>query len=73
MGNRESEKADPAFPISDSPLPIPSDVAGAEGFEPTNAGIKTRCLNHLATPLEKLSWNRKPGAGSRSEARNRRF
>lgn len=26
-------------------------MAGAEGFEPTDAGIKTRCLNHLATPL----------------------
>lgn len=25
-------------------------MAGVEGFEPTNAGIKTRCLNHLATP-----------------------
>ena len=25
-------------------------VAGVAGFEPTNAGIKIRCLNHLATP-----------------------
>ena len=25
-------------------------MAGAVGFEPTDAGIKTRCLNHLATP-----------------------
>ena len=26
------------------------EVAGVAGFEPTNAGIKIRCLNHLATP-----------------------
>ena len=26
-------------------------LAGVAGFEPTNAGIKIRCLNHLATPL----------------------
>ena len=25
-------------------------LAGVAGFEPTNAGIKIRCLNHLATP-----------------------
>ena len=25
-------------------------MAGVVGFEPTNGGIKTRCLNHLATP-----------------------
>ena len=25
-------------------------MAGVAGFEPTNAGIKIRCLNHLATP-----------------------
>ena len=25
-------------------------MAGAGGFEPPNAGIKNRCLNHLATP-----------------------
>ena len=24
------------------------------GFEPTNAGIKIRCLNHLATPQSKM-------------------
>ena len=30
-------------------------MAGVAGFEPTNAGIKIRCLNHLATPqFEKL-------------------
>ena len=27
-----------------------TNVAGVAGFEPTNAGIKIRCLNHLATP-----------------------
>ena len=26
-------------------------LAGVAGFEPTSAGIKIRCLNHLATPL----------------------
>lgn len=26
-------------------------MAGAEGFEPTHARIKTWCLNRLATPL----------------------
>ena len=25
-------------------------MAGVAGFEPTNAGIKIRCLNLLATP-----------------------
>ena len=25
-------------------------MAGVVGFEPTDGGIKTRCLNHLATP-----------------------
>ncbi len=25
-------------------------MAGAGGLEPPNAGIKTRCLNRLATP-----------------------
>ena len=25
-------------------------MAGPVGFEPTHAGIKTRCLNRLATP-----------------------
>ena len=25
-------------------------MAGVEGFEPSNAGIKSRCLNRLATP-----------------------
>lgn len=28
------------------------EMAGAEGFEPTNARIKTWCLNRLATPLQ---------------------
>src|SRR5690606_32777789 len=38
--------------VPDPQCGIPSIVlAGAEGFEPTHAGIKTRCLNHLATPL----------------------
>lgn len=26
-------------------------MAGAAGLEPTNAGIKIRCLTNLATPL----------------------
>lgn len=26
------------------------NLAGMAGFEPANDGIKTRCLNHLATP-----------------------
>ncbi len=25
-------------------------MAGVEGFEPSHAGIRIRCLNHLATP-----------------------
>ena len=29
-------------------------MAGVAGFEPTNAGIKIRCLNHLATPQSKM-------------------
>ena len=29
-------------------------MAGVEGFEPSNAGIKSRCLNRLATPHYKL-------------------
>ena len=29
-------------------------LAGVAGFEPTNAGIKIRCLNHLATPLNQM-------------------
>ena len=29
---------------------VATKVAGVAGFEPTNAGIKIRCLNHLATP-----------------------
>ena len=29
-------------------------MAGVAGFEPTNAGIKIRCLNHLATPQSKV-------------------
>ena len=29
-------------------------MAGVAGFEPTNAGIKIRCLNHLATPQYKM-------------------
>ena len=31
------------------------EMAGVVGFEPTNAGIKTRCLNHLATPQCEIS------------------
>ncbi len=34
-------------------IPTPFKVlimAGAPGFEPGNAGIKTQCLNRLATP-----------------------
>ena len=26
------------------------NLAGEEGFEPSHAGIKTQCLNHLTTP-----------------------
>ena len=29
-------------------------LAGVAGFEPTNAGIKIRCLNHLATPQGRM-------------------
>ena len=31
-------------------------VAGVAGFEPTNAGIKIRCLNLLATPHYYQKW-----------------
>ena len=34
-------------------------VAGGAGFEPTNAGIKIRCLKLLATP----HYDQKSGAG----------
>jgi hypothetical protein len=27
-------------------------MAGVDGFEPPNVGIKTRCLSHLATPQQ---------------------
>ena len=39
-------------------------VAGVAGFEPTNAGIKIRCLNHLATPQYRL---KKVGRATRIE------
>ena len=39
-------------------------VAGVAGFEPTNAGIKIRCLNHLATP--QYNWE-KMGRAERIE------
>ena len=32
-------------------------LAGEEGVEPSRAGIKTRCLNHLATPLRTADLN----------------
>lgn len=32
-------------------LPLFINLAGEEGFEPSYAGIKIRCLNRLATPL----------------------
>ena len=35
---------------ANGPLSFSTLVAGVAGFEPTNAGIKIRCLNHLATP-----------------------
>ena len=43
-------------------------VAGVAGFEPTNAGIKIRCLNHLATPQyvgKKNKWGGQRGSNSR--------
>ena len=38
-------------------------LAGVAGFEPTNAGIKIRCLNHLATP----QFKKLVGRATRSE------
>ena len=38
-------------------------MAGVAGFEPTNAGIKIRCLNHLATP----QYGKKVGRATRIE------
>ena len=31
------------------------NVAGEEGFEPSHAGIKIQCLNHLTTPQKGLA------------------
>ena len=31
-------------------------LAGAEGLEPTHAGIKIQCLTDLAIPLARLIW-----------------
>ena len=40
-------------------------LAGVAGFEPTNAGIKIRCLNHLATPQSKNWWGGRRESNSR--------
>ena len=40
-------------------------MAGVAGFEPTNAGIKIRCLNHLATPQSKNWWGGRRESNSR--------
>ena len=40
-------------------------VAGVAGFEPTNAGIKIRCLNHLATPQSRNWWGGRRESNSR--------
>ena len=43
--------ADPTLPHKIIQLtPIPYYMAGEVGIEPTNAEIKTQCLNRLATP-----------------------
>src|SRR5690606_31922450 len=41
----------PLLRITNHESPITALLAGAAGFEPAHAGIKTRCLNRLATPL----------------------
>ena len=33
------------------PIKLTQLLAEVIGFEPTNAGVKVPCLNHLATPL----------------------
>ena len=40
-------------------------MAGVAGFEPTNAGIKIRCLNHLATPHYLIEWGGRRESNSR--------
>ena len=46
----ESESV--ALPLGDTPLEI---LAGVAGFEPTNAGIKIRCLTAWRHPKNNVS------------------
>ena len=39
------------------------NLAGVEGFEPSSAGVRVQCLNHLATPLSVIVFTL--GRGSR--------
>src|SRR5690606_14981639 len=58
-----------AVPNPESPIPNPFVcLAGAAGFEPAHAGIKTRCLNRLATPLGSRDWGLGIGTGNGSTA-----
>ena len=49
-GHGRESSAWPAAATAALATDLPANMAGEEGFEPSNAGIKIRCLNHLATP-----------------------
>ena len=38
----------------------PKNLAGVEGFEPANAGIKIRCLNQLGDSPTRVDCQRQP-------------
>ena len=51
--NKDTEQKALARTRFGSPSQGPKNLAGVEGFEPANAGIKIRCLNQLGdTPTQ---------------------
>lgn len=51
--NKDTEQKALARTRCGSPSQGPKNLAGVEGFEPANAGIKIRCLNQLGdTPTQ---------------------
>ena len=49
-GWSQNEDSSSIWPQPQASSPIASKLAGAEGFEPPNGGIKTRCLTTWRRP-----------------------
>ena len=46
-----------ALGVRFSPVPRQTSLAGEAGFEPTNDGVKVRCLTAWLLPTEKMGWD----------------